>query len=108
MAVPTSRPHAAVDRGDRSPRTGVTAAASSPGSSSATPAYYLVRNNLALAIPDILREYPQHSKAELGLALTGLSLAYGALEVPDGVGVGPQQSEILPAARPAAVVRASC
>jgi MFS transporter, OPA family, glycerol-3-phosphate transporter len=40
-------------------------------------AYYLVRNNLALAIPDILRQYPQHSKAELGLALTGLSLAYG-------------------------------
>jgi OPA family glycerol-3-phosphate transporter-like MFS transporter len=40
--------------------------------------YYLVRNNLALAIPDILREYPQHSKAELGLALTGLSIAYGA------------------------------
>ncbi|HXG53893.1 MAG TPA: phosphoglycerate transporter protein PgtP [Vicinamibacterales bacterium] len=39
--------------------------------------YYLVRNNLALAIPDILREYPQHSKAELGLALTALSLAYG-------------------------------
>ena len=39
--------------------------------------YYLVRNNLALAIPDILREYPQYSKAELGLALTGLSLAYG-------------------------------
>jgi OPA family glycerol-3-phosphate transporter-like MFS transporter len=41
-------------------------------------AYYLVRNNLALAIPDILREYPQHSKAELGTALTGLSIAYGA------------------------------
>ena len=40
-------------------------------------AYYLVRNNLALAIPDILREYPQHSKAELGSALTGLSIAYG-------------------------------
>ena len=40
-------------------------------------AYYLVRNNLALAIPDILREYPQHSKAELGTALTGLSIAYG-------------------------------
>lgn len=39
--------------------------------------YYLVRNNLALAIPDILAEYPQHSKAELGLALTGLSVAYG-------------------------------
>ena len=39
--------------------------------------YYLVRNNLALAIPDILREYPQYTKAELGLALTGLSLAYG-------------------------------
>jgi MFS transporter, OPA family, glycerol-3-phosphate transporter len=39
--------------------------------------YYLVRNNLALAIPDILREYPQYSKAELGSALTGLSIAYG-------------------------------
>ena len=40
-------------------------------------AYYLVRNNLALAIPDILAAYPQHSKAELGTALTGLSIAYG-------------------------------
>src|SRR5512134_3603664 len=40
-------------------------------------AYYLVRNNLALAIPDILKDYPQHSKAELGTALTGLSIAYG-------------------------------
>jgi len=39
--------------------------------------YYLVRNNLALAIPDILREYPQYSKAALGSALTGLSIAYG-------------------------------
>ena len=40
-------------------------------------AYYLVRNNLALAIPDILRDHPEHSKAELGLAMTGLSIAYG-------------------------------
>jgi OPA family glycerol-3-phosphate transporter-like MFS transporter len=40
-------------------------------------AYYLVRNNLALAIPDILREYPHYSKAQLGTALTGLSIAYG-------------------------------
>src|SRR6478752_783761 len=40
-------------------------------------AYYLVRNNLALAIPDILREHPQYSKAQLGSALTGLSIAYG-------------------------------
>jgi OPA family glycerol-3-phosphate transporter-like MFS transporter len=40
-------------------------------------AYYLVRNNLALAIPDILREYPQYSKAQLGTAMTGLSIAYG-------------------------------
>lgn len=40
-------------------------------------AYYLVRNNLALAIPDILREHPEYSKAQLGLALTGLSVAYG-------------------------------
>ncbi len=41
-------------------------------------AYYLVRNNLALAIPDILREYPQYTKAQMGTALTGLSVAYGA------------------------------
>jgi OPA family glycerol-3-phosphate transporter-like MFS transporter len=40
-------------------------------------AYYLVRNNLALAIPDILREHPEYSKTQLGLALTGLSVAYG-------------------------------
>src|SRR5262245_40744494 len=40
-------------------------------------AYYLVRNTLALAIPDILKEFPQHSKADLGWALTGLSVSYG-------------------------------
>ena len=40
-------------------------------------AFYLVRNNLALAIPDILTAYPQYSKAQLGTALTGLSIAYG-------------------------------
>ena len=40
-------------------------------------AYYLVRNTLALAIPDLLREYPQYSKAMLGTAMTGLSIAYG-------------------------------
>jgi OPA family glycerol-3-phosphate transporter-like MFS transporter len=40
-------------------------------------AYYLVRNNLALAIPDILKEYPQYSKADLGWALTGTSISYG-------------------------------
>ena len=40
-------------------------------------AYYLVRNNLALAIPDILKEHPQYTNAQLGMALTGLSIAYG-------------------------------
>src|SRR5688572_27389392 len=39
--------------------------------------YYLVRNNLALAIPDLLQEHPEYSKAALGSALTGLSIAYG-------------------------------
>jgi len=39
--------------------------------------YYLVRNNLALAIPDILKQYPGYSKAALGTALSGLSIAYG-------------------------------
>ena len=32
---------------------------------------------MALAIPDLLREYPQYSKTMLGTALTGLSIAYG-------------------------------
>jgi MFS transporter, OPA family, glycerol-3-phosphate transporter len=39
--------------------------------------YYLVRNNLALAIPDLLQEHPGYTKAALGSALTGLSIAYG-------------------------------
>ena len=39
--------------------------------------YYLVRNNLSLAIPDILREHPEYTKADLGWGVTGLSLAYG-------------------------------
>jgi OPA family glycerol-3-phosphate transporter-like MFS transporter len=40
-------------------------------------AYYLVRLNFSLAIPDILREHPQYTKAQLGTALTALSIAYG-------------------------------
>ena len=40
-------------------------------------AYYLVRNNLALAIPDILKEHPNYTKADLGWALTATSIAYG-------------------------------
>ncbi len=40
-------------------------------------AFYLVRNNLALAMPDILKEHPEFSKAQLGLALTALSITYG-------------------------------
>ncbi len=40
-------------------------------------AFYLVRNNLALAMPDILKQHPEYTKAQLGSALTGLSLAYG-------------------------------
>src|SRR5258706_2619335 len=39
--------------------------------------YYLVRNNLALAMPDILKEHPQYTNAQLGTALTGLSISYG-------------------------------
>ncbi len=40
-------------------------------------AYYLVRKNFALAMPDILKEHPEYSKAALGSAMTGLSIAYG-------------------------------
>ena len=36
-----------------------------------------MRKNFALALPDILRDYPQYSKAQLGTAMTGLSIAYG-------------------------------
>src|SRR5258705_5848896 len=39
--------------------------------------YYLVRGNLSLALPDILLEHPEYSKAQLGSAVTGLSIAYG-------------------------------
>ena len=39
--------------------------------------YYLVRNNLALAIPDILQEHPEYTYEQLGRALTGLSVSYG-------------------------------
>ena len=39
--------------------------------------YYLVRKNFALAIPDILKDYPQYTKASLGTVMTGLSIAYG-------------------------------
>ena len=39
-------------------------------------AFYLVRKNFALAIPDILKEHPEYTKAALGSAMTGLSV-YG-------------------------------
>lgn len=41
-------------------------------------AFYLVRKNFALAIPDILAEHKEYTKADLGSAMTGLSIAYGA------------------------------
>ncbi|MBN1251461.1 MAG: glycerol-3-phosphate transporter [Bacteroidales bacterium] len=37
--------------------------------------YYLVRKNFALAIPDLIKE--GFTKAELGFALSGVSIAYG-------------------------------
>jgi OPA family glycerol-3-phosphate transporter-like MFS transporter len=40
-------------------------------------AFYLVRNNFALALPDVLKAHPEYTKTELGSAMTGLSLAYG-------------------------------
>jgi OPA family glycerol-3-phosphate transporter-like MFS transporter len=41
-------------------------------------AFYLVRNNLALAMPDILKEYPgRFTKAQLGTGLTAVIVAYG-------------------------------
>ena len=49
-------------------------------------AYYLVRKNFALAIPAILRDYPQFTKAQLGTAMTGFSIAYGVSKFPMGSG----------------------
>ncbi|HUR57261.1 MAG TPA: phosphoglycerate transporter protein PgtP [Opitutaceae bacterium] len=40
-------------------------------------AFYLVRNNFALAMPAILKAHPEYSKAQLGWAMTGLLTAYG-------------------------------
>src|SRR5215211_6043641 len=40
-------------------------------------AFYLVRKNFALAMPSLLKEHPEHSKAALGSALSALSIAYG-------------------------------
>ena len=39
--------------------------------------FYLVRNNFSLALPAILKAHPEYSKAALGSAMTGLSIAYG-------------------------------
>lgn len=39
--------------------------------------YYLVRKNLSLAIPDILKEHPEYTKAQLGAAMSALSIGYG-------------------------------
>ena len=40
-------------------------------------AFYLVRNNFALALPAILKAHPEYSKVQLGWAMTGLLTAYG-------------------------------
>src|SRR3954462_6795148 len=48
--------------------------------------YYLVRNNLALAIPDILAEHPQYTKADLGWALTPAPISYDVPKVLMGSG----------------------
>lgn len=39
--------------------------------------FYLVRKNFSLAIPDILHDHPQYTKAQLGAPMTGLAIAYG-------------------------------
>lgn len=40
-------------------------------------AFYLVRNNFALALPSILKAHPEFTKVQLGWAMTSLSVAYG-------------------------------
>jgi MFS transporter, OPA family, glycerol-3-phosphate transporter len=39
--------------------------------------YYLVRSCYKLAMPDIMRAYPQHDEVSLGWGLTAISTAYG-------------------------------
>ena len=48
--------------------------------------YYLVRKNFSLAMPYLIEQ--GFSRGDLGLALSGVSIAYG-LQVPDGERVGP-------------------
>jgi OPA family glycerol-3-phosphate transporter-like MFS transporter len=40
-------------------------------------AYYLVRKNFSLVMPDVQALHPEHSKAQLGMGLTAVSVAYG-------------------------------
>jgi MFS transporter, OPA family, glycerol-3-phosphate transporter len=40
-------------------------------------AFYLVRNNFALAMPAILKAHPEYTKTQLGWSMTGLQTAYG-------------------------------
>ena len=67
--------------------------------------YYLVRNNLALAIPDLLREHPRVHEGGARHRADGAVDCVRCFEVPDGLGLGPQQPEVLPAARTAAFER---
>jgi OPA family glycerol-3-phosphate transporter-like MFS transporter len=39
--------------------------------------FYLVRSNFSLVIPDIQKDFPQYSKAQLGTVMSGLFIAYG-------------------------------
>ena len=40
-------------------------------------AYYLVRRNYSLVMPDVSALHPEYSKAALGTGLTAVNVAYG-------------------------------
>ena len=68
--------------------------------------YYLVRNNLALADPGPARREPGVHESAARHGADGAFHRLRTLEVPDGLGLGPQQPEVLHAARAPAFGRA--
>ena len=85
--------------------TGATAAACSPGYFPVTPRTVSFATTSRWRFPTSWRSSPSTPRPNWASALTGTLDRLRHLEVPDGVGVGSQQPEVFPAARPAAVVR---
>ena len=85
--------------------TGGIVAACTPGSSSATRPTIWSATISRWRFPTSCAEHPQYIEGAARLGADRPVDRLRGLEVPDGLGVRPQQSQVLPAARAAAVVR---